>query len=507
MAATTSQAPSWMHTRDRPVVLPTTRDLIDRLNTDEVRYCHWKSNWTLERTLEGDTDLDLLVHRHDARRFRTILRDLHFNPAVEAGTAALAAVEHYHARDEATDRIAHVHAYYRIITGESLAKNYRLPLEDMLLGHTRREGILAIPTAGAELIVFVLRMLVKHTTPIELALFLRDRASFRAEVAWLATPEARDEALALLPRWLPQIDRSLFIAAYDALRDPAPLPRRVALGIRVRGRLRRLARHHPVRARVTEAGKFTARSGYRLTGSKKKLTPGSGGAVIAFVGSEATGKSTVIEEIARWLGQHFTVRRIHAGKPPSTPITVLPHAALPALRALLPDQRSTRVDARIRTGVARADDERTYPLAFTLRAVMLAYERRALLTRAFAHAANGAIVLSDRYPSSDVNAPDGVQLAHLSAADPLRQWLASVESRIYAEIPPPDVVIHLTAPLDVTLERNANRAKTEPEDYVRLRHSAAASLEFDRTRVYKLDSSYPLSDVIRQVKEIIWDSL
>ena len=495
-------------TTDESTVLPKFRDLVERMNDANIRYCHWKSNWNLSKSLEGETDLDLLVHRSDARRFRDLLRDLRFGPAVDAGAQALPAVEHHHALDEATGRIAHVHAYYRVISGESLTKNYRFPLEDMLLTNSRHEGIVAVPSAGAELIVFVLRMLVKHTTPIELGLFMREWDSFRREVRWLMTPAALDEAIELLPAWLPQIDQALFVAAYSALREPAPTPRRIILGYRVRSRLRRLARRHPTRARLAEVRKFTVRMRYRLSGSKKKLSPGSGGLVVAFVGPEASGKSTVIGEIHRWLGAYYTVTRIHAGKPPTTAATFIPHLLLPLLRRLIPEQRSTRVGARYQQDADKPRQRESYPLTFALRSVMLAYERRALLAHAFAQAANGTIVLSDRYPSSGTAAPDGIQLTRAeAAADPLRRWLRAVEARIYSGIPSPDLVIHLTAPLDVTLARNAERHKTEPEHYVRLRHPRTERFEFGRVPVREVRTDRPLDDVIRAAKQAIWDAL
>ena len=101
--------------------------------------------------------------------------------------------------------------------------------------------------------------------------------------------------------------------------------------------------------------------------------------VIAFVGSEATGKSTVLDEVERWLSKSRRVRRVHAGKPPSTPLTSIPHALLPALRSLFPEQRTLRVEERYEGGDAAGT---TYPLLFGIRSVMLAYERRALLRRA-----------------------------------------------------------------------------------------------------------------------------
>lgn len=486
-------------------MVPTIETLIERLNDAGIRYCHWKSNWALPETLMGGTDIDLLIDRQDARRFRKILAKLRFEPSIEAGVQATPSTEHHMALDGSTGTIVHVHAYYRVITGESLAKNYHLPVEEMLLSNTRREGIINVPMMGAELIIFVLRMMVKHTTAIELALLQRQLPQLRREVAWLMTDDASEEAVKLLPVWLPHLDDELFHEAFEALREPAPTWRRIVIGYRIRHRLRSYARRSVLRARAVGIAKFAGVVSHRLTGSSKKLTPAGGGGVIAFVGSEATGKSTILDRMQDWLGENYTVRRIHAGKPPATSLTFVPHFLLPTFRALFPDQRSTRVETRY--AEPKRHTEQAYPLLFGVRSVMLAWERRALLIRAFARSADGAIVLSDRYPSSRSGAPDSPQLGHLSAPDALRRSLTALEARLYDDIPPPDLVIALTAPLDVTLARNAARDKTEPEDYVRFRHSLSSNLEFDGVPVHRISTDRPLEDVVREVKEAIWATL
>lgn len=483
---------------------PLIEALIRALNGSGIMYCHWKSNSALPRTLMGATDLDLLVGRHDAQRFREILANLGFRPSIEAGTQATPSTEHHTALDGEDGTIVHVHAYYRVITGESLAKNYRLPVEEMLLSNTRREGIVNVPARGAELIVFVIRMLVKHTTAIELGLLLRQWADVRREAAWLMTDEALEEAGKLLPDWLPNLDDRLFREACEALRRPAPMWRRMLIGYRVRGRLRVYKRRRIVIARLVGATKFAGMVSHRVTGSSKKLTPAGGGAVIAFVGAEATGKSTVLDHVQRWLSERYTVRRIHAGKPPATLLTLVPHVLLPAFRRLFPDQRFTRVEAGDETS---GPSDRPAPPLFAIRAVMLAYERRALLVRAFADSAAGAIVLCDRYPSSRIGAPDSPQLADRPAPDGLRRRLAVLETRLYEDIPAPDLIMHLSAPLEVTLARNAARRKTEPEDHVRRRHARSVDLDFDGVPVHRLGTDRSMDEVLREVKDVIWQTL
>jgi hypothetical protein len=157
-------------------------ELASQLNSEGIRYCHWKSNWALADSVRGDADLDMLVHRDDAARFRVIAERLGFSSVVDSTNAPFPAVEHYYALDGESGGIAHVHAYYKIVTGQSLVKNYRLPVEEMLLKNTRLDAAaLQIPDKGAELILFTIRMLVKHTSPLELALLLRQFKKVQVE--------------------------------------------------------------------------------------------------------------------------------------------------------------------------------------------------------------------------------------------------------------------------------------------------------------------------------------
>jgi hypothetical protein len=241
-----------------------------------------------------------------------------------------------------------------------------------------------------------------------------------------------------------------------------------------------------------------------LAPSDRRGAPGKA-TMIAFVGSEATGKSTILGEVEGWLGRSHRVRRVHAGKPPSTPITFFPHVLLPALRRVFPEQRTLFVEERYEDGDRAAT--KPYPLLFGVRSVMLAYERRALLTRA-ARSGKGTIVLSDRYPSEASGAPDGPQLAHLpmpSGRFSIRRVLARMEDRLYRDIPAPDMVFHLSAPLEVTLARNAARNKQEPEDYVRFRHALSAKLRFDGAPVYGIDTDRDIALVVREIEEVIGD--
>jgi thymidylate kinase len=248
----------------------------------------------------------------------------------------------------------------------------------------------------------------------------------------------------------------------------------------------------------------------RLTRSPIGMVPLSGGAVIAFVGPEATGKSTLLSATRDWLGEHFAVARIHTGKPPATVLSAIPNLLLPFLRSLLPGHRPSRIEVQSASDDQPEVPKEAYPLISAIRAVLLAYDRRSLLAWAFRHAANGRIVLCDRYPSLLNGAPDSPALLHLSALPArysIRRLLARLEEQLYRGIPPPDLILYLSVPLEVAVVRNQTRGKTEPEDYIRVRHAQSSNLDFGQIPVYRINTDRPLAETVLEVKNAIWNAL
>jgi thymidylate kinase len=177
----------------------------------------------------------------------------------------------------------------------------------------------------------------------------------------------------------------------------------------------------------------------------------------------------------------------------------------------MPGTRTGSVEGRYATSSDEgAIPKRAYPFIFAVRSVLLAYDRRVLLTRAFARAANGRIVLCDRYPSSENGATDSPQLTHLTLPPgrfPARRLLARLEATLYRGIPPADLVLSLRVPMEVALVRNRQRGKEEPEEYVRRRHARASAASFGTAPVHVIHTNGTLDSTILEVKRAIWAAL
>ncbi len=114
--------------------------------------------------MSGENDLDLLVHRDDARRFLAVLSRLGFTRALAPGGREHPGVEHFYGLDRHTGRLVHVHAHFQLVLGDDTTKNYRLPLETAYLCSVRHDEVLPVPAPEFELALFVVRMMLKHAT-------------------------------------------------------------------------------------------------------------------------------------------------------------------------------------------------------------------------------------------------------------------------------------------------------------------------------------------------------
>ena len=147
-----------------PLALVTT--LAEALGAEGIAYCHWKSNDALDRAVRGDSDLDLLVRRRDAHRFTEVIRRLGFKDARSPSIKQVPGVFHSYGLDEPSGRLVHIHAHNQLVLGDDTTKNYRLPIEDAYLASVDSDDVLPLPVPAPEfeLVVFVVRMVLKHST-------------------------------------------------------------------------------------------------------------------------------------------------------------------------------------------------------------------------------------------------------------------------------------------------------------------------------------------------------
>jgi thymidylate kinase len=472
------------------------QQLIYELEENAILYCHWKSNQRIISALSGEDDLDLLVSASDWDNFLELLNRL---GAIEAENKniAFSGVYHFYLLDYETFEILHLHVYRKLITGSSWIKEFDLGCEDECLNsRIRHESGIFIAAPSFEYIIFAIRILVKCSTFLEALILFRDFDSIVNEIEYLKQVSNREDVKRFLACCFPVLsvtDIEDFLADVNSRDYFGGLIKARALTFKIRT-LRRI--NYPL-AFIKQLSQFVYRSGNKLIFRKKKSFKASG-KLIAIVGLDATGKTTITTELKNWLGKYFSTFLIHVGKPPASLLSYIPNFFIKLGRG--------HASSINRFAIQRSDSQKS--LIFCLRQVILAFDRWHLLQKFQMAIDNNEIVICDRFPSLCNGVMDSPRL------DPnrlfgIKKILAWLENRFYKKMRAPDLILRLTVPVDIAVKRNRERIKEgkETEDFIRVRHKLNKNLTYRAKTFREIDTTQNLKTVLEEAKKIIWKEL
>jgi thymidylate kinase len=468
--------------------------LFNELNKREVPYCHFKSNNNLIPAVNGVDDLDLLLGPGAVDTFNEVISRFGFRMAHDRGKEPTPYVYHYFGADPETGLLVHLHVYFKIVTGGSIFKNHWIRIEKMFLSNRRLDETtnVYIPCAEADCILFVIRKLIEQPSPVENFLFYRDHKNIMAELEWLLERLDQPMMLAMVEKWLPELSTKLFQNSLDVLANCGSLATRVKLGIEMRKCF-----DHKVRgafgAEVLRSYQFLIayiRGKLKVKRKNRFIFPG--GLLVAFVGSEASGKSTLSKDVAIWLKERFDVAHIHVGKPPKNwrtrPLWIL-IGIYSSVKRLSPSSKNKNASTN-----ATAALNLPHPVVCWLDSI----DRREHLNKHFSMLMQGCTVITDRYPSAAIDGP------RIKGESPITLLLSKFEQSNYESMPVPDVVIKAEAPLDVTLARNSLRLIPEPEAFVRARYELAKKISFEFSDMVTVDTTQEYTVTLAEVRRVVW---
>jgi thymidylate kinase len=179
--------------------------------------------------------------------------------------------------------------------------------------------------------------------------------------------------------------------------------------------------------------------------------------------------------------------------------------------------RTSRLEGHVSTAESKPEEPKTKGISgliYALRSVALAWDRSHLLRKNRRYAANGEMIICDRYPSEIIGAMDSPRLTKLSGSSGisalLYNWLAGLERKFYRQIAQPDMVLQLRVSVETAIQRNRDRIKVgkETDVYLASRHSHNKDWQRAGTRcIHNIDTEQSLEDTILSVKKAIWESL
>ncbi len=499
--------------------LSVARRLFDAFHQANVRYCSWKSNDHVREGLAGMTDLDILVDRRQYAAVQAALAAAGLKRGVPGCGLTFPAKEGWLGLDERTGRLLYIDLHYRLVLGEERLKGYHFPWEELLLSTRRWDEAAGVYVAdpNAEAVLLFVRAAIQLTVR-DVLRAARGRPCFagnwRVQYRWLrdrVDPVKAEELCRHLlgPEAAARFGRLLagdlrlgqLLRFRRALRPTADLFRTYPRG--VGSALLLLRRLYAAAALVNR------RYAGRLLPFVRK-GPAAGGALVALIGPDSSGKSTVARELAAFLSWKLDVVRAYLGAGDGAssllrwPLVLL-RRALTALGLLR--SRSGRHGPPPRPAPADGGG-RLYAAARAGWALVLALEKRRKLRRVWRARSQGLVVITDRYPQAQVlGFNDAPLLADWRRhRHPLLRALARWEMAPYVQAAanPPDLVVRLMVTPETALARDPG---LDPA-FIRRRIAVVKALEFGPdTPVVEVDANRPLEEVLVDVKRVVWQHL
>ncbi len=215
--------------------------------------------------------------------------------------------------------------------------------------------------------------------------------------------------------------------------------------------------------------------------------------IIAIIGCDGSGKSTVSEHLIEFINQYGDAVRVHLGKQAGNVERQL--VKLPLLGKKLGktiDRKKLSV-AKSKIGVVPA----LVMMFFVLRRL---FRFRRMLR--FHH--RGLIILADRFPQIQIpGAYDGVQLPERIPGRPFINWLAGCEHQAFHWMASykPDLVLKLNVDIDVACARKPDHRRESLAKKV----AVTSKLTFPGSQIVDIDVNQPLDCVLPIAERAVAD--
>ena len=216
------------------------------------------------------------------------------------------------------------------------------------------------------------------------------------------------------------------------------------------------------------------------------------GPLIAIVGSDGSGKSTVGEALLAWLGETRPVELCHLGKQSGNVGRAI--GRLPLL--------GRRMERTIEAKVKHAGGPRGPGFIEALTIYAFSVRRIRRFRRMMQFRRQGVTILADRFPQLALPAGiDGPGFGRVRSNRGLAKWLAAVEWRQFESMMHhrPDLVIRLNVDVDTAIVRKP--------DHVRARLASKIAhisrLSFAGAPIVDIDATRPIEEVLTQAKAAV----
>ncbi len=474
-------------------------NLLTLWNTNSIRYCHWKSTNHLDDTVEARTDIDVLVDRRVWDKAERLAENVGFMRLDTVPLRSYPGIKDLVARD-ISGAWVHLHLHYQLTLGDRWVKAYWLPLEERILERSKfvDKYNSYVINPYDELYIFCARMSLKFRRP-----FTKKKVWQELEHILDECKFHNDDNNISLPVTLEGLDK---IVSY-ALKTPDPRPRELnKYSPKVRRELSAFRRFGGVSFCIRSLARqlyryrieFKRRILKRYDTGRRRLP--KGGAIVAVLGIDGSGKTTLVNRLAKDIGAQINVRRVYLGYGKSGSW----------YRRLVFSALGTKARWKgHKKAQAHADNpsKDNPPWYYALWLLLGLIDKKKNLRKAIGGRANGAVVLSDRWTQ--------LQIQHIHDAprlygrEGLKRLALCAANREYtfwdqAETVSPDLVIRLNVSPEAVCKRRPGESSIKEAERKIQRLN---QLEWENSAVAEVDGDQSPDEVQKAAVFEIWNYL
>ena len=218
--------------------------------------------------------------------------------------------------------------------------------------------------------------------------------------------------------------------------------------------------------------------------------------LIAIIGCDGSGKSTVSEHILAWISRYGPAATVHLGKQSGNVGRAI--AQWPLVGGAL--DRKLRREADVVNDRLKEDKQPGFLASLVIGAFTVRRWRR--FKRMLALRKRGLIIVTDRFPQVEIpGAYDGPGFPAGAKGSPFVLWLAKREHAVFEWMASyrPDVVLRLNVDLDTAFARKPDHRR----DSLRRKILVTPYLAYSGAPIVDIDANQPLDGVLKDAEAAV----
>jgi thymidylate kinase len=461
--------------------------LLAALQQKKIRFAHWKSNGRLLKSLAGGTDLDLLVYPQDRAAFDAVLRQLSYKKLRSQPWSTYPLVEDWIGLDDETGSLLHIHTHYALVTGIRHVKHLYLPWVEEFFQQLQTDAQTGWPVPKPELEALMLLIRIWAKTP-PLA-----RLNSRPHLPGYL----QDELVGLLQQT--QADHLRDMGHKLHLQVPGDIGQRVRKIVAGNDASETIRLAQFLYAQVKpyyrkawpralaesfyyklflKAASYTNRFLGPVRMGKQLV---DGGKIIALIGCDGAGKSSLSHDLLTWLAYKIDTHYFYLGKHPFI---------------------------KSYSKIIIAKEDLLFQNSFFTRAlkklignfyfVILIHKKVVMLQQARKMRRQGSIVLCDRFPQQEIpGLNDGPNLQQVK-----HTWAARLEQHQFNQVKNsgPDLVFRL----QVSPKTASERKPDHDAEQLKMKSESINKFVLPEAVLIDIDTDQPYQQVLLNIKRTIW---